>query len=599
MMQKQIKSGEDNSKIILGLLIVVGFLLRLKAALNLEVLADDMLYASQSAGIIKAGILSTHSNPPLFFYLTDLAYTLFGYSTFASRFWPLVAGTLLIPLVFLLTRMLSKNEKVAIGAAFFVTFSTFLIRMTFTEHTLLVLFFVVFACLCGLSYLKYHNLKWLCLFAISFGLATLTKYSAPFFFISFCIFLGYLYEQKISFPQKHSLIKQIIIVLGIILLISLPFLAFNYFIYKEKGIVDVYFSRIIHIEKTQELYQGLAGQGESFFNRLAKLSSYSQYKLPLITDPLPTLFSLIGLTLLFLRKDKNTLPFVLIMIIIPFILQSGGSGLQKHFAFLHLFLAIPAGFAFVSIKERINSKSLRNLFYVILILGMLISLGTAYGTPENFRKQSATSELKNYVNDKVGANDLIILDSRIYSARSFWLATPNSFIFSSQFPEVYQSIVNLSAQHLKPTNVFFVECAIDDCGWGWVQNDQNLNKSSEELVSLFSQNGILVKSISAPEYSKQEFLKKSSEKEIYKVYFLTLNLPPEIIEESKNIQSFYFTPYLYKNMANYIFDYKVEGAGKLLEKLSHWIIYMAIIFTLIILCFVCWLLIRLQNSHYF
>ena len=57
----------NNSKKILFGLILVGFLLRLKAALSLDVLADDMLYASQSAGIINAKVLSTHSNPPVFF----------------------------------------------------------------------------------------------------------------------------------------------------------------------------------------------------------------------------------------------------------------------------------------------------------------------------------------------------------------------------------------------------------------------------------------------------------------------------------------------------------------------------------------------------
>ena len=104
----------SNSKFILIILTLIGFLLRLKSALSLDVLADDMLYASQSAGILKAGLLSTHSNPPLLFYLTDLAYFIFGHTTFASRFWPLIAGTLLIPIIFYLTKILTKNEKVAL-----------------------------------------------------------------------------------------------------------------------------------------------------------------------------------------------------------------------------------------------------------------------------------------------------------------------------------------------------------------------------------------------------------------------------------------------------------------------------------------------------
>ena len=51
------------------LLTLIGLFLRFIAARNLEVLADDMVYASQSAGIMGAKLISTHSNPPLFFYL--------------------------------------------------------------------------------------------------------------------------------------------------------------------------------------------------------------------------------------------------------------------------------------------------------------------------------------------------------------------------------------------------------------------------------------------------------------------------------------------------------------------------------------------------
>ncbi|MEK6881983.1 MAG: glycosyltransferase family 39 protein, partial [Nanoarchaeota archaeon] len=168
-------------------LTVIGFILRLISALNMNVLADDMLYASQSAGIISSNILSTHSNPPLFFYLTDLVYKLFGYTTLASRFWPLIFGTLLIPLSYLITRKFF-NEKVSILAALFVTFSTFLIKLTYTEQSLVVLFFSILGIYLGLDYIDKEKPATFYLSAVMFGLALLTKYSAPFFILSFLIF---------------------------------------------------------------------------------------------------------------------------------------------------------------------------------------------------------------------------------------------------------------------------------------------------------------------------------------------------------------------------------------------------------------------------
>lgn len=587
-----IKISDFKYNSILICLTITGFILRLIAALNLDVFADDMLYASQSAGIIKAGILSTHSNPPLFFYLTDLTYKIFGYSTFASRFWPLIAGTMLIPLVFFLTDSLFKNKKIALFSAFFVTFSTFLIRMTFTEQSLLVLFFVFSSVLFLLNYLSSKKTIWLYLFGIGFGLGMLTKYSTPFFLLGFAVFLGYFYEQKKEFFKDKFDIKKIFLILGIIIFLSLPFLAFNLFIYKENGILDVYFSRIIHTDKSDALYGGLAGQGESFFTKLTSLKTYTQYKLPFITDPIITLFALFALFLLFKRKENIQFYFIIIMLLIPFILQSAGSGLQKHFAFIPFILSMPAAIGLIDIKNRIKSNNMKIVFLSFVFVCMLVSLGTTYGTPPNLIESSATSELKSFINDKVGKENLLILDSRIYTAKSLWLASPNSLILSSQFPDIYNITLNLPKERLKPIEVFYVECAVDDCGWGWVQNDQNLNQTSEQIASVFAHQGILIKSISAPLRTTQEFLNSAEEVETYKVYYLTLNLPPEILPESKKIQEFYFTPYLYTSMDNYIFNYSKEGINSFIDLISRLIIYIAMILSILMFAGFIWILVK-------
>lgn len=577
------KLNDQNSRFILIALTITGFLLRLKAALSLDVLADDMLYASQSGGIISSGILSTHSNPPLSFYLTDLAYNIFGYTTFASRFWPLVAGTLLIPLVFLISDQLFRNKKIALISAFFVTFSTFLIRMTFTEQSILVLFLVFSSIFFFMKYIAIGKTHWLYLCAAGFGLGTLTKYSTPFFFIAFGLFIGYLYEKNDSNIRKKINLKKIAISLSIILFFCLPFILFNMFIYKQNGIVDVYFSRIISIDKADQLYGNLAGQGDSFFGRMLKLETYSQYKLPFITDPIIAIMALFGLFFIYKRKELNSFYFILLMLIIPFILQSAGSGLQKHFAFIPFILSIPASIGFIEIISKLKSQNQKYVFSLLIFAIMLISLGTTYGTPAGLIHKSATSELKSFLNEKIDENNLIILDSRIYSARSFWLASPNSFLLSNQFPEIYNLTLGIPKEALQPIEVFYVECAIDDCGWGWVQNDQNLNKTNEEISSVFASNGILVKTINDYPRSNQEFFNKNEEQTIYKVYHLTLNLPKELLTESKKIESFYFTPYLYKNMAGYIYNYETKGILRLINSLGRWIIYFAMILFIVII----------------
>ena len=181
----------------LVLTIFVGFILRIIASINLDVFADDMVHVSQSASILTAKLLSTHSNPALFYYLTDISFNIFGYTTFASRFFPLITGTLLIPLAFLIGTLIFKNKKIGFFAALMTALSPFLIRNTFGEASLVVLFFCFFGVYLGLLYLNTKKYLYLILSGILFGLGFLTKYNAPFFILSFLIFsLVFLYIRK-------------------------------------------------------------------------------------------------------------------------------------------------------------------------------------------------------------------------------------------------------------------------------------------------------------------------------------------------------------------------------------------------------------------
>jgi len=569
------------------LLTLIGFVLRLIAALNLDAFADDMIYASQSAGIFDAKILSTHSNPPLFFYLTDLIYGILGYSTFASRFWPLIAGTMLIPLSFLITQKFF-NEKIALFAAFLVTFSSFLVRMTFNEQSLVVLFFVFFGVYSGIRYLENKSLKWLLFSGIGFGLGLLTKYSAPFFILAFLVFAYFKEKEKKEaiFSKKH--IKHLLIFLLIIFLFALPILAFNYFIYQEKGIVDVYFSRVINVEKAQQLYGSLAGQETSFFQNLLNPNYYSGYKVLYKNDLLISLFGLLGLGLLVKRKEKIPLKFILLFLIIPFILQSGGSALQKHFAFLPFIFAIPAAYGLNEFINKTSKKTVKIIMLSLITLIMIMGLGSSYGTPSNYLSKSGTASLKSFINNNVGVNDLVILDSRIYTSESFWLVTPNNFLLLQQFPEFYNYNQNLSNK--VDTKVYVVECVIDDCGWGWVQSNQEFNKSSEDLLDVLKQNTKLESSIKENKYGGNEIVGSKEEIEEFRIYSINIPLNQDLVKQTKQIQNFYFVPYLYKNLDNYVFNYDVYGVDRIVNKLSLYIIYISMILAILILISILFLL---------
>jgi len=559
-------------------LTIVGFILRLVGALNLEVLADDMVYASQSAGILSAKLISTHSNPPLFFYLTDLSYKIFGYSTFASRFWPLIAGTLLIPLVYLISNNLLNNKKASFFAALFVATSSFLIRMTFTEQSLVVLFFIFLGVYLGMLFTDKPNKSLIILSSIFFGLALLTKYNAPFFIISFA---GYLFINKNLRKDKKIInLNNILLFIGVLVLFSLPFISFNYILYNQKGIVDVYFSRLVHLKATQELYGGLGGQENSFLHNLFTFSNYGNYKIPLVTDTILLLFAIYGAMTLY-KTNKKAIIFLGVFLIIPFVLQSAGAPLQKHFVFMPFLLAIPAGVGLEKMVSKLNNKYLKIFVFMIIILSTIFFLGKAFGTPFNYFSKGPTAQLKSFINEEVSSSSLIVFDSRIYTSRSMWLATDKAYLNFDQAPSVLQQIASQNVSTNSVTKVYFVECVVDDCGWGWVGSNKNLNSSSEKFLDSISSGSDVVKKIYSKVYNRNELI-SSKEQEYYRIYSSNLRIPSPYLEQIKKLQSFYFAPYLYKNMANYLYNYDTSSTfTNFLDNLSYSIIILGIIFAIL------------------
>ena len=298
-------------------------------------------------------------------------------------------------------------------AAFFATFSNFLVRMTFSEQSLVVFFFSFLGVYLGILYLENRELKYLVISGVGFGLAMLTKYNAPFFIMAYLVFSAFYLKKKgeVVFSKKN--IKHLIVFLLVLFVFALPFLSFNYFIYKESGLVDVYFSRIISVQKAQEVYGSLGGQENSFFDNLLKFSNYGNYKLLYKTDLALLVFGLIGLGAFVKRKKGIALWFFLIFLLIPFVLQSAGAPLQKHFAFMPFLFSIPAGYGFMALTEKFGErkKLLRLVLAAVLLVFMLIGLGVAHGTPPNYLSQGEVSQLKSFINDNVKENDLIVFDS--------------------------------------------------------------------------------------------------------------------------------------------------------------------------------------------
>src|SRR3989344_5360180 len=106
------------SLLLLLLIVVLAAVLRFLAASHLDVNPDEMIYTSIPLNIISAGRLSTVEQAPLFFYLTDLGYQTFGFSSITARLPAILFGSLSIVLVFLIVKLLFQDDRKSLISAF-------------------------------------------------------------------------------------------------------------------------------------------------------------------------------------------------------------------------------------------------------------------------------------------------------------------------------------------------------------------------------------------------------------------------------------------------------------------------------------------------
>jgi hypothetical protein len=244
---------------------------------------------------------------------------------------------------------------------------------------------------------------------------------------------------------------------------------------------------------------------------------------------------------------------------------------------MFILFSIPAGYALNELLLRIKSKSAKYVIIGVISIALLINLGTVYGAAASLTHKSEVSQLKSYINSNVGQDDLIVFDSRIYTATSYWMALPHHLLPVSYFTGFYEYNKNISEAYKKPTKVYFVECLIDDCGWGTISQNPQLNESMEnffkQLETLSKTKEVMTRRV----YSGNELLSKETEIGYFAVYEITLNLNPATVAQTDEINSFYFAPYLYKNMDKYSFNYMPDAPSEIvLDSLARKVIFIAI-----------------------
>jgi len=125
------------------IILLFGFVLRLIAANNLRVYADDMHFVTHAINFISSNKLVTYDQSSgLWFQFTDLMYNIFGISQVTSRMAALLFGTMTILVIYLFTKEFF-SENVALISALLLSIAPFHIRNTSAEMDVMTMFFVL------------------------------------------------------------------------------------------------------------------------------------------------------------------------------------------------------------------------------------------------------------------------------------------------------------------------------------------------------------------------------------------------------------------------------------------------------------------------
>lgn len=552
--------SKNNAKYLV-ILFIIAIILRLIFSFMIGGSPDEMVYGVHALGIINSGLLQEMHEDPVWFYLTDLGYKIFGMTLVSSRLLSIIFGSLsVIALYFLAKEMFDK--KIAIISSILLTFSSYHILMTLTEMDVAMTFFMILSSYFLIKYLKHNILKDLIFSTIILGIGILFKNIAALFIPAYllAIIIYPKIKKKKPIISKDNL-KKIMIFLLIMFIIAIPTLTFNYLLYKEKGLTDLQFSRFLSgddkgiyssISNTIQPFSSkvlLNDYGGGFPGILKGLQFYWQYSLFLL------LASILGI-IIGLKKERNWTIYLLTLFIIPFIFLSGTSLLEKHFIF-----AVPIFCIFSSLAiNKISEFGKKNSKYIIIGLIAIFIILSAIKLQDSLSGKNVIQKTIDYKKENMEENSLVIVDSRIYSGRIAFMFHDRNYLETNYLQQLLNQINQQKTNQKIKT--YFIECVVDDCGWGSISNQPELNQSTENIVSSFKEISILKKIL----YSNNE--------PYINIYETEFPYVSGMIEAVQSTHSFFFYPVNYKPKENIILRYESKDPlSGMLNILAHLILY--------------------------
>lgn len=525
---------------------------------------DELVYAVTPINIISTGRISTFHQSPVYFYLTDIGYKLFGVNAITSRLVGIIFGTLTIVVVYLLAKEILKEEKYALLAAFFFAVSAYAIRNN-TEMDGIAIFFIMASVLFYIKGLREKDNYFLPA-AVFLGLAVLNK---PFSALLAPIYIIYYVIYHRGIPLPFSRIKIIVLSIGIILLMAFPILWYNYALYTQKNLLDVYLAPYVDgLDKEWYNQFGLENPWTTErFKEVAKKRVRDFFSL----DPIISTLALVGLALMVKRRERFIGFFILFMLIyITFLWGTPGGGGKNHQVLFFPIFAIMGAYGIKQIIPLIKKVPEKKM-----IIGLLIATGLLSGVFlfEPLTHKSALVQLREAVSKTIEDNSLVLADQRIYIGNQAWVLHDTNYVDTSHLPRVVDYLKQTPAED-KPFKTYYIECVTKDCGWGrGTKEKQEFQQMAERFATSFQQSGRMIAEV-------------TDEKDHYRIYETELLWHPLILPAAEKMEWFYAYPVGWKSedQGSAFDEYDRTGFGHPLGRIILWgdilLIFLSITFVI-------------------
>ena len=566
-------------KTILTLLLIflLAFILRVMAASYVDVSTDEMVYSLLPLNIISAGRLGTVEQSPLYFYLADIGYMLFGgLSPLTARLPSIIFGSLSVFVIYLLSLELFRSEKAGLLSAFLFALSGYALEYNI-EMDMAAFFFALLSMLFFLKALKHEKASFYYLAAASFGLAVLVKNIVALFVPAY-VLAYFLSKGKEKALTKDSL-KAILLSVLIFLVILLPVFSYNYLVYKEKGITDYYFSNILGIGKT--VHDGLQAKSWEFSRVVGVVKE--KFTLMFKWEAVLLLFGALG-TILCLRKsewkEKRTgvvLLWASLLFLIGYI--GGQTGSSSHFLWLPVVFSIFAGYGLWEVheimKQRLHFKYGLHLF---LLAAVFLNILFFQGVFERYDSASAIPFWR-FVHETIPEDAIVIMDPRIYRGNSAWVLNDRHYLEGTYLPQLIE-LAEKSPGARRNIPFYYIECGAGSyCGW------------KKEDFARIENTGKEISNFLMPSMEKTAELKGQHNLIIYQG---SISAPVSVYNAVDETHIFWFYPIGWKG-DKFIDNYTPKGVGVWLNLLGYLMLYMDLFLALLAVPFSFYLVRKSEN----